>query len=410
MISEAAREEKTTFPRSVQPGIPRLNPPKSGWTTYRLGDLVESVQRPIKLNDDEIYDLVTVKRSRGGVESRGQLLGSQISVKTQFKLQAADFLISKRQIVHGACGIVPDAQHDAIVSNEYSILRCKPALDLNFLNYLSHTIYFQQICFHSSIGVHVEKMIFKLDEWLKWPINIPTLPEQQKIADFLSSVDAKIDAVKRKLNALERYKKGLMQQIFSQKIRFKQDDGSDFPEWEEKRLGDITKTFSGGTPSVGNPNFYNGAIPFIKSGEISFCEVADTITELGLQKSSAKMVNKGDLLYALYGANSGETAIAQISGAINQAILCIQSNQNIYYLYSFLLKSKEIIRKTYLQGGQGNLSAEIVKSIMIPLPSLPEQQKIADFLSSVDAKIDAIKSQVEKLEAFKKGLLQQMFV
>lgn len=408
MTSEIVREQKPTFPKSVQPGIPRIKPPKFGWSTYKLGDLIEPVQRPIKLNDTETYNLVTVKRSRGGVESRGKLLGSQISVKTQFKLQAADFLISKRQIVHGACGIVPDAQHDAIVSNEYSILRCKPSLNLNFLNYLSHTIYFQQICFHSSIGVHIEKMIFKLDEWLKWPINIPSLPEQQKIADFLSSVDAKIDAVNRKLDAFKRYKKGLIQQIFSQKIRFKQDDGSDFPEWEEMPLGQAVIRGTCDKERYNRPNIWVIDLEHLESetGHI----ISKSTSENSL--SQKNVFSSGDILFGKLRPYLKKFARPDFDGVCSSEIWVLSGVKvlNAYLLY--------IVQTSYFNQ-LANVSSgskmprsdwETIADSDFSIPSLPEQEKIADFLASFDDKIYAIKTQVEKLEAFKKGLLQQMFV
>ncbi len=107
------------------------------------------------------------------------------------------------------------------------------------------------------------------------------------------------------------------------------------------------------------------------------------ITEEGLKNSSAKEVKIGDILYALYGATSGEVAISKINGAINQAILCVRTNEDNYFLYSYLRWQKEFIIRTFLQGGQGNLSAEIVKSFKIPFPSLEEQKKISSFLSAI---------------------------
>lgn len=122
------------------------------------------------------------------------------------------------------------------------------------------------------------------------------------------------------------------------------------------------------------------------------------------------MVEIGDILYALYGATSGEVGISKIKGAINQAVLCIKSPENHYFIYSYLLHKKESIISTYLQGGQGNLSAEIVKQIRIPLPSIEEQDKIASFLSKIDQKIQNEKAILEQLEIQKKYLLQNLFV
>ena len=244
----------------------------------------------------------------------------------------------------------------------------------------------------------------------EFKIGFPCLIEQKKIADFLTSVDDRIGQLIKKKALLEDYKKGVMQQLFSQQIRFKDDNGNDFPNWEEKKLGEITKCFSGGTPSSGKRDFYGGAIPFIRSAEIAAPKTALFLTKEGYDSSAAKMVEEGDLLVALYGANSGEVGIARISGAINQAILCVRSMQEVSFLFFWLEYSKDSIVKTYLQGGQGNLSGKIVQSLKIDLPLIPEQKKIADFLTSVDRKIESVSQQITKTQTFKKGLLQQMFV
>jgi type I restriction enzyme S subunit len=188
-------------------------------------------------------------------------------------------------------------------------------------------------------------------------------------------------------------------------LRFPEFEG----EWEEKRLGDIATFFSGGTPSTTKKSYYSGDIPFIKSGEINSDQTEQFLSEEGLKNSSAKMIEKGDLLYALYGATSGEVGIARISGAINQAVLCIKIEQETYFLFSFLSFKKSIIVKTYLQGGQGNLSAQIVKSFKIPLPPLPEQKKIAAFLTTIDTRIQQLSRKKALLEQFKKGVMQQIF-
>ena len=248
---------------------------------------------------------------------------------------------------------------------------------------------------------------------MKYDIPVPSLPEQQKIAEFLSTIDTVIAKQKETVSAWEDRKKGVMQKLFSQEVRFKADDGSDFPEWEEKKLGDICKTFSGGTPKSGEARYYeNGTISFIRSGEIHDDKTELRITNDGLNESSAKMVDIGDILYALYGATSGEVDISKIKGAINQAILCIRplDDFNRKFIVEILRHNKENILRTYLQGGQGNLSAQIIQSLVFDFPCLAEQQKIADCLSSLDEVIEKQKVILAAWEELKKGLLQQMFV
>jgi type I restriction enzyme S subunit len=180
-------------------------------------------------------------------------------------------------------------------------------------------------------------------------------------------------------------------------------------EWEGRKLGEIATFFSGGTPLTTKKEYFQGTIPFIKSGEMNSLKTEQFLTEDGLMSSSAKLVNKGDLLYALYGATSGEVAISKLSGAINQAVLCVRTDQIIYFLYSYFLFKKDDILNTYLQGGQGNLSAKIIKNLKFYFPTLLEQQKIAHFLTAIDEKINQLTRQKALLEQYKKGVMQQIF-
>lgn len=398
------------YPKSVKAGIPRLSETKPGWKKVEIGELFDLVSRPVKMQDETVYNLVTVKRSRGGVIEREKLPGKKIAVKSQYYVETGDFLISKRQIVHGACGFVPKELSGSIVSNEYSVLKCRDIILPEFLNYLMHTPYFQQTCFHSSIGVHVEKLIFKLEDWFKWNIFIPSHEEQKKIATFLSSVDQKLKARCHQRELFETYKRGLMQKLLSRDIRFKKSDGAYYPDWEKTKLRDIVTTFSGGTPSSTIKKYYGGDIPFIKSGEINAEKTSQFLSDVGFSNSSAKMVEKGDLLYALYGATTGEVAISKIDGAINQAVLCIRTTEEKEFIFYCLEFMKEKLKSKYLQGGQGNFSADIVKEISMDLPQRQEQLCITRCLKSFDKKIEVFSRMISELETYKLGLLQKLFV
>ena len=156
--------------------------------------------------------------------------------------------------------------------------------------------------------------------------------------------------------------------------------------WEQRKLGEVSESYSGGTPSVGVKEYYGGKIPFIRSAEIN-SEITELfLTEEGLKNSSARLVGVGDILYALYGATSGEVGRARLKGAINQAILAIKphTGYDSGYLAQWLRKSKHSIIETYLQGGQGNLSGTIVKELSVDFPLLKEQQAIGDFFSRLD--------------------------
>ena len=161
------------------------------------------------------------------------------------------------------------------------------------------------------------------------------------------------------------------------------------PAWEQRKLGELTESYSGGTPAAGESEFYGGSIPFIRSAEIAAESTELFLTEKGYESSSARMVKPGDVLYALYGATSGEVAVSRQKGAINQAILAIlpRDDCDARYITAWLRKQKGYIVTTYLQGGQGNLSGVIVKNLEVSIPSLPEQQKIGFMLSHLDSLI-----------------------
>lgn len=192
------------------------------------------------------------------------------------------------------------------------------------------------------------------------------------------------------------------------KLRFPEFTG----DWEQHKLGNICKTYSGGTPKSGKSSYYdNGTIPFIRSGEIHNDRTELYITEDGMNESSAKMVDIGDILYALYGATSGEVDISKINGAINQAILCIKPTTSFdrKFIVEILRHNKESILRTYLQGGQGNLSAQIIQSQIFNFPCLAEQQKIASLFTEIDTLIQSAEKELEGYRELKQGMLQKMF-
>jgi type I restriction enzyme S subunit len=205
------------FPREGE-AFPRLRLPEFRaapmWELQTLGALLQETARPIALDDNKEYPLVTVKRRYGGVVSREVLRGKAIKVKSQFVVRAKDFLISKRQIVHDACGLVPPELEGSVVSNEYSVLTPKKGCDIEFFNYFSQQPCVSDSFMQSSVGIVIEKMLFKLDSWLKLEFLFPSFEEQRRIASCLQSIDGLIVAEAQKCIALKAHKRGLMQQLF----------------------------------------------------------------------------------------------------------------------------------------------------------------------------------------------------
>lgn len=397
--------------------IPKLRFPEfSGeWEEKKLSDFMTRLTR--KNSNNESSRALTIS-SVDGLIDQGEFFKKQIASKDTsgyYLLKKGDFAYNKSYSVGYDYGSIKrlDRYEDGVVSTLYI---CMSLTSDTNSDYLTH--YFDSMKWNKSVSeISAEgarnhgllnistEAFFQTKHFLA-----PSSAEQQKIANFLSNVDSIITAETKILNTLQKKKKALMQKLFTRQLRFKSADGTDFPAWEEKKLGDVCETYSGGTPKSGTAEYYGGEIPFIRSGEISSNKTELFLTEKGMENSSAKMVSKGDILYALYGANSGLCSISKIDGAINQAILCIKTNENKRFLCNYLQYQREYFYSTYLQGGQGNLSGKLVESFIIPLPCIVEQQKIADCLSSIDSLIQNQQKVVTTWQQRKKALLQQMFI
>ena len=241
----------------------------------------------------------------------------------------------------------------------------------------------------------------------------PNILEQVKIGIYFSTLDHLITLHQRKCDETKKLKKFMLQKMFPKngeknpEIRF----AGFTDDWEQRKLGEMSNSYSGGTPKVGTSKYYGGKIPFIRSAEINSDTTELFLTEEGLKCSSARLVDTGDILYALYGATSGEVGRARIKGAINQAILVIkpQAGYDYEFLTQWLRKSKLNIIDRYLQGGQGNLSGTIVNELLVEFPNYEEQTKIGTYFSTLDHLITLHQRKCDKLKLIKKFMLQNMF-
>lgn len=240
----------------------------------------------------------------------------------------------------------------------------------------------------------------------------PPLKEQEKIAEILTIWDEAITKQTELLRAKELQKKGLMQKLLSGEVRF----GGFDNEWEEVRLGEIVKKMqSGGTPKADNQEFYNGNIPFVKVNDITssgkyLIKTESSITEKGLKNSSAWIVPINSIIYSMY-ASVGFLSINTIEVATSQAMINIildLEKANLEYIYYHLLDFKKNVHTYVETGTQGNLNAQTVRNLKIKLPSLPEQQKIAEVLSLADDEINLLKNELEELKQQKKALMQKL--
>ncbi len=253
------------------------------------------------------------------------------------------------------------------------------------------------------------------EKFEEYNIKIPNKDEQEKIASFLTLIDKKIEKQKELVELLKKYKRGLLSVIFSQKLRFKDDNGNDYPAWEEKRLGDICKIVGGGTPDTNNVKYWGDDINWFTPTEI-IKKYADSsnrkISRLGLLKSSAKILPIGTVLLTTR-ATLGEMSILKIEATTNQGFQSLipvkdeVSSEFIYYC-------QPIIKHFCYKYANGSTFLEISKQTLAKLklmiPNKDEQNKISDFLSKFDDKIQQEECILSNLQTYKKGLLQQMFI
>lgn len=247
---------------------------------------------------------------------------------------------------------------------------------------------------------------------------VPTLPEQRKIADFLSAVDAVIAAQQAEVDAWEQRKKGVMQKLFSQEVRFKADDGSDFPDWEEKTLGELCSPLTYGMNAAATK--FDGENRYIRITDIddeTHALLPNDIVSPSGELDDKYLVKKGDILLARAGASTGKSYLYhQKDGKLFYAGFLIKAHvlpsSDDYFIYSQTLTDRywKWVKTASMRSGQPRINANEYASYSFAVPSLPEQRKIADCLASMDEVIQKSKDELAKWRELKKGLLQQMFV
>ena len=370
--------------------------------------------RVTRKNDENNQNVLTISAQQGlisQIEYYNTLYASEN--KTGYTLlHRGDFSYNKSYSSGYAYGAIKrlDAYEKGIVSPLYLCFTPRQGVNSDF--YLQ---YFEAGCFDREIykiaqeGARNHGLLnVSTEDFFHSMLVFPPLEEQKRITEILTQCDHVIELKEQKLDELKQLKKEFLRKMFPAKgcdtpgIRFPGFTGA----WEQRKLGDVSESYSGGTPSVGNKSYYGGSIPFIRSAEINSESTELFLTEEGLSNSSARMVSKGDILYALYGATSGEAGRSHINGAINQAILAIlpHDGYDSEFLMQWLRKSKQSIIDVYLQGGQGNLSGAIVKALEVNFPSLAEQRQIGNYFQSLDHLITLHQRELEKTKTYKKTL------
>ncbi|EDT23067.1 restriction endonuclease subunit S [Clostridium perfringens] len=298
-----------------------------------------------------------------------------------------------------------------LVSPEYPVFTTKQDLNSYFLEqHLNSSLMFSKFCKMQKKGGTRTRLYFKVLE--NYKLKLPTLQEQEKIANFLSKVDSIIEKQEKKVEYWSSYKKGMMQKIFKQEIRFKDENGMDYPEWKINKIENIATIEMGFTPSTKNDEAWNGNIDWL-----SIAGMNSKYIYSGNKKISSEILGKRklvpiDTLIMSFKLTIGRLAIVKKDIVTNEAICQFYwKSKDISNEYMYAYLSVINIQSFGCRAAKGiTLNTESLNSIVVKLPCLEEQTKIANFLSNIDNIIDKESKKLEELKQWKKGLLQQMFV
>lgn len=400
--------------------VPKLRFPgfAGEWKPTAVSALIDRVALPVEVDPSETYREIGVRSHGKGIFHKEEAPGSVLGEKRVFAVVPDALVLNIVFAWEQAVAVTTQADAGFIASHRFPMFRPKPGkADLAFLYRFFMTKKGKALLELASPGGAGRNKTLGQQEFLKLKTPAPTLPEQEKIAGFLGAVDGKISGLRRKEEGLKRFKAGLMQKLFSQELRFTRDDGSDFPDWQEKSLGEIG-TFRKGKGVSKDDIALDGITPCIRYGELYtiYSEVISAaVSRTNVPTDDLVLSKGGEIIIPASGETPEDMARASY---VAEAGIALGGDINIFsspfggpFLAHFLTHHR---RNQIAKIAQGNsvvhLYAAQLASLSVPLPHRDEQRKIAGALAALDGKIAGVRAQIGGLESFKKGLLQQMFV
>lgn len=402
------------------------------WVEEKIGDVLAEKRRPIVLEDDRRYELITVKRRNEGVVSRGHLLGREILVKNYAELKSCDFVISKRQVVHGATGIVPPALDGAIVSNEYLTAVDSEKLLTEFLTIVASLPAMRRKFFLSSYGVDIEKLFFDADDWKRRSVLLPDIQEQRRIAQIFRDLDQLITFHKRKHDKLMALKKSMRQRMFpcsnknAPDLRFKGFSG----DWGEVSIEDAMQNIANNSLSRADLNYISGTAKNIHYGDIlvKFGEVLDAQSEgipliasdAIVEKLVSSRLRDGDIVMADAAEDEAVGKCTELSNTGGQVVvaglhtIALRPKRSFspYFLGYYL--NSEAFHTQLLPIMQGtkvlSISKTAIGRLVVRFPTdESEQRRIGAYFYNLDKLIRGYATQIQKLRQIKAAFLEEMF-
>ena len=385
----------------------------------RVGDVTaESGSRNGKKHS--VVSVMGVTKADGIVPMEARLIAGDIA---RYKIVQNDwFAYNPMRLNIGSIARWKSAR-EILVSPDYVVFKClaedESGIVPAYLDHFRQTKAWEEFVTEGGDGSVRVRIYYKDIAGLR--LALPSPPEQQKIAECLSSVDEVIAAQARKLDALKTHKKGLMQQLFPRegetqpRLRFPEFQNAG--EWEEKRLEDLAKRRSGHTPSKSYPEYYNGGIKWVSLADSKRLDrglISDTAIEIsqqGIENSSAVLLPEGTVLISR-DAGIGKSAVMSRPMAVSQHFIawtCKSSLLSNWFLYHLLQNAKPLFERAATGSTIKTIGLQFFVDLVFRVPLFAEQQRIADCLNSLDDLISAETQKLEALKEHKRGLMQQLF-
>ncbi|HDT5879125.1 TPA: restriction endonuclease subunit S [Klebsiella quasipneumoniae subsp. similipneumoniae] len=391
------------------------------WQDKEIGSILAETRRPVELLDNELYQLVTVKRRNEGVVARASLKGKDILVKNYFGIKSGDYLISKRQVVHGANGIVPESLDNAVVSNEYLVVTDSDEITAKFWTVISKRHQMHKLFFISSYGVDIEKLVFDVTDWKSRVITIPDITEQSAITDYFRQLDGLINQHQQKHDKLSNIKNAMLEKMFPKQgktlpeIRFKGFSG----EWMEVQFKSIAGVRRGLTYKP--DDIAENGIIVLRSSNINVDRFELRKDDVQVNKNAVNInrVKNGDIL--ITSANGSSNLVGKhvvVCGltvdAVHGGFMLLAETDVPHFLNASMNTYwYDRFRSMNVSGGNGaigNIKGSALEEEYLYIPKKEEQIAIGNYFQKLDALINQHQQQIIKLNNIKQACLSKMFV
>lgn len=408
--------------------VPTLRFPtfKSSWKEKKTAEIFERVVNAVNVEKTKEYQELGIRSHGKGIFHKKPNLGVTIGNKRVFWVKENTFIVNIVFAWEQAVAKTTNKEKGLIASHRFPMYEpIENILDLDFILYFFLRKKGKHILELASPGGAGRNKTLGQKEFANTKIVIPNIEEQKKIASFITSTNERIKLLKKKKETLEEYKKGIVQKIFNQEIRFKSKNGTDFPEWDEKMLGEIGKFQTSSVDKLtveGEKNiFLVNYLDVYKHKEINNKTIKDyQIVSAKDSQIKSSNLKRGDILF---------TPSSEKPSDIGHSVVIFEDIKNAVYSYHLMRFRPDIkldlnyahyfcntpsVLKQMSKFATGStrytISVGNFSKIKVSIPNKEEQIKIAEFLSKIDSAIRSMAKQIEKSEAFKKGLFQKMFV